>query len=198
MYARFIRSPDADSVATALERDVVGAKSDTANTTAGTTSSLMRYTKGILSLLNSAACVYTPRTVSSATAVMVNADVLFTIAGGPIEVINLFSVVIADASGTASTLQYKYTHDTLGAATISGATGSLAAVTAGMMVTCQLTALNTAALVATEGATIFSTGPSRILLMPGTIDVVIGTGTTTATFKHYLTYRPLASGITVV
>jgi hypothetical protein len=198
MYSRFIRSPDADSVATALERDVVGAKSDTANTTAGTTSSLMRYVKGILSLLNSAAVVYTPRTAVSATAVIVNGDTLFTVAGGPIEIINLMSVCIASASGTASTLQYSVTHATLGDVTISGATGSLAAIAAGGFVTCQMTALDTAALVATEGATIASTGPSRIIMQPGLIKAVVGTGTTTATFKHYITYRPLASGITVV
>lgn len=41
----------ADATTDATIRDVVGRKTDTANTTVGTTSSLMRYTKGILGLL---------------------------------------------------------------------------------------------------------------------------------------------------
>jgi hypothetical protein len=58
--------------------------------------------------------------------------------------------------------------------------------------------LSTAALLSTEGATISSTGPSTIIMLPGVITVVIGTGSTTGTWKHYLTYRPLATGVTVV
>ena len=44
----------ADATTDATIRDVVGRKTDTANTTVGTTSSLMRYTKGILGLLTNA------------------------------------------------------------------------------------------------------------------------------------------------
>lgn len=190
MYSRFIRSPDSNSVATALERDVVGAKGDSAVINIGTTKSALGYLKGIIELM--------PKTVASATAVMVNGDTLFTVAGGPIDIINLMSVCIADSSGTASTLQYSVTHALLGDVTISGASGSLVAVTAGMFVTLQKTALSTAALLATEGATIASTGPSAIIMLPGLIKAVIGTGTTTSTWKHYLTYRALTTGVTVV
>ena len=42
--------PSADSTANVLERDVIGAKDDTANATVGTTSSLMRYIKGLIGL----------------------------------------------------------------------------------------------------------------------------------------------------
>lgn len=44
----------ADATTDATIRDVIGRKTDTANTTVGTTSSLMRYTKGILGLLTNA------------------------------------------------------------------------------------------------------------------------------------------------
>ncbi|MHC4748746.1 MAG: hypothetical protein ACYTFW_02625 [Planctomycetota bacterium] len=43
--------PTADSTADAVIRDVVGRKTDTSNTTIGTTSSLMRYLKGVLTML---------------------------------------------------------------------------------------------------------------------------------------------------
>ena len=43
----------ADSTSDATIRDVVGRKTDTANTTVGTTSSLMRYVKGILNVVTS-------------------------------------------------------------------------------------------------------------------------------------------------
>ena len=200
MYRRYVVVPGTDGTADSIERDVVGAKADTANTTVGVTSSLMRYVKGILNLLATAAAVdvNVVRTVASAAAVMVNGDTIFTVAGGPIEIINLMSVCVTDNDATASTLQYSVTHATLGAVTISGASGALTSATAGMFVTCQLTALNTAALLATEGATIGSTGPSRVIMQPGLIKVVIGTGSTTGTWKHYITYRPLASGVTVV
>ena len=44
--------PTADAVTDARMRDVVGKKDDTANTTIGDTSSLMRYIKGLMNLIN--------------------------------------------------------------------------------------------------------------------------------------------------
>lgn len=200
MGRRFFKKGVADGTANKYSSDVIGDKTDAAVTTATTTKSIMAYVKGLLSLAATGAGVdiYAPRTVESAAAVMVNGDTLFTIAGGPIEIIHLMSVCVTDNDETASTLQYSYTHAALGAATISAACGSLASVAAGSFVTLQKTALNTAALLATEGATIASTGPSTIILQPGVIKAVIGVGSTTGTWKHYLTYRPLASGVTVV
>lgn len=47
----FLKTPaSADDTADNFVRDVVGKKSDTANTTVGTTSSLMRYIKGVIGL----------------------------------------------------------------------------------------------------------------------------------------------------
>lgn len=197
MSDRIYRAAKTDSTDTQYMRDAVGSKGDAAVTTSGTTSSLMAYIKG---LLNRAVAVdvYLPRTVVSATAVMVNGDTLFTVAGGPIEIVHLMSECITANDATASTLQYSVTHATLGAVTISGASGSLGSAAIGSFVTLQKTALNTAALLATEGATISSTGPSTIIMLPGIIKAVIGTGSTTGTWKHYLTYRPLATGVTVV
>jgi hypothetical protein len=180
----------ADAVTNKYVGDVIGDKTDSLVLVAGTTKSLMAYVKGLAE--------YAPRTVETAAAVMVDGDTIFTVAGGPIEIIHLMSECITANNATASTLQYSVTHATLGDVTISGASGSLANAAAGSFVTLQKTALNTAALLATEGATISSTGPSTIIMLPGLIKVVIGTGSTTGTWKHYLTYRPLATGVTVV
>jgi hypothetical protein len=54
LVAADIAVPTADSTADVSVRDVVGRKTDTSNTTVGTTSSLMRYVKGILSRMDAA------------------------------------------------------------------------------------------------------------------------------------------------
>ena len=197
MHRRFHIVPGADATTTSFMRDVIGDKTDTANTTVGDTSSLMRYVKALVNR-SAVGDYYQPRAVKSAAAVMVNGDTLFTVAGGPIEIIHLMSVCVTANDATASTLQYSVTHATLGAVTISAACASLAEAAIGSFVTLQKTALNTAALLATEGATISSTGPSTIIMLPGLITAVIGTGSTTGTWQHYITYRPLATGVTVV
>jgi len=195
---RFERVPGADAAANSFMQHVVGNKTDAAVYTVGTTKSIIAYLKGILAAVVQGTAALAERVAVSATAVMVNGDTIFTVAGGPIEIVGLWSECITANDGTASTLQYSITHATLGAATISGASGSLASAAIGSHVTLQQTALNTAALLATEGATIYSTGPSRILLQPCAITVVIGTGSTTGTWKHYLRYKPMAVGVTVV
>ena len=213
MADRQWRKPVADVTDNVYARDVIGNKTDAAVGTGTTTKSIMAYTKGILedtgttlpaTLATILAGIITgtggigERVATSATAVMVNGDTIFTIAGGPIEVLALFSECITDNDATASTVQYSFTDAVMGAATISAASGSIASSPIGSMVTCQLTALSTAALYASEGATIYSTGPSKILLQPGAITVVIGVGSTTGTWKHYLRYKPYAVGVTVV
>jgi hypothetical protein len=158
----------------------------------------MGYLKGVLNAVTAGTLSIQERVAVSATAVMVNGDTIFTVAGGPIEIEGLWSECVTANDGTASTLQYSVTHATLGDVTISNASGSLASVAAGSHVTLQTTALNTPALLSTEGATIHATGPSKILMQPGAIKVVIGVGSTTGTWKHYLRYKPMAVGVTVV
>lgn len=137
---------------------------------------------------------------TSATAVMVNGDTIFTIAGGPIEILQLQSVCISANNGTASTLQYQSAPTVGSAATISGASASLANATAGSTVTLNATALSTAPdLVAASagGVQLGAAVANRIIVQAGTIKVVIGVGSTTGTWKHYIAYRPLAPGVTV-
>jgi hypothetical protein len=190
--------PTADATTDVTMRDVVGKKNDAAVGAVTTTKSLMGYLKGVLNAVTAGTLSIQERVAVSATAVMVNGDTIFTVAGGPIEIEGLWSECVTANDGTASTLQYSVTHATLGDVTISNASGSLASVAAGSHVTLQTTALNTPALLSTEGATIHATGPSKILMQPGAIKVVIGVGSTTGTWKHYLRYKPMAVGVTVV
>lgn len=129
----------------------------------------------------------------SATAVMVNGNTIFTVANGPILIKSLVSLCITANNSTASTLQYSITPTTgAGAQTISAASGSLASATAGASVTLIGTALTTAANYNANGPNLGMTAP--IFCPIGTITMVIGVGSTTGTWQHYIAYWPLAPG----
>ena len=138
--------------------------------------------------------------VTTSTAVMVNANTLFTIAGGPIIIVDLVSVCVTANDGTASTLQYKSLPTVGTATTISGASASLASATAGTNVRIAPTALSTAPVIVAASAGGVQLGTNvanRIVVKEGTIGIVIGVGSTTGTWKHDLRYQPLRPGITV-
>lgn len=135
-----------------------------------------------------------------AAAAMVNAQTIFTIAGGPIEIETLLSLCVTANDGTASTLQYQANPTVGSAATISGASASLASVAAGATVLLTPTALSTApviALAAAGGVQLGGNLANRIVVPAGTLKLVIGVGSTTGTWSHHLRYRPLARGVTV-
>lgn len=137
--------------------------------------------------------------VASLTAAIIsNGLVLFTVAGGPVEIVELLSICQTADDTTASTLQYQST-GTLGATTqtISGASASLASAAIGTSVILQGTALSTAPVVNANGAGI-SAVPGSIIVPAGSLKAVVGVGSTTGTWKHYVRYRPLAPGATVV
>ena len=181
--------PTANATTNVYERDVIGNKTDAAVYNPTTTASLEGYTKGASDLQENISV--------TGAAVMTNGLALFTIAGGPIEIVSLISICDTANSATASTLQYSST-GTLGTTTqtISGASASLASATAGTTVMLQGTALSTAPLVNANAANI-QANASSIIVPAGSITAVVGTGSTTGTWTHYLRYRPLAKGVTV-
>jgi len=127
---------------------------------------------------------------------MVNNDVLFTVTGGPLWIMGLTSLCVTANNGTASTLQYRISPTTAASAqTISNASGSLASAAAGASVTLLGTALTTAANLNANGPNLGMTSP--IFCPIGVIDIVVGVGSTTGTWAHYLAYWPL-SGSTIV
>lgn len=180
--------PTANSTANVQMRDVVGNKTDAAVYLPTTTTSEIAYLKGAADLQESV--------VVSATAVITNGQTLFTVAGGPIQLISLMSICQTANNATASTLQYS-SSGTLGATTqtLSGASSSLASATAGTSVILQGTTLATAPLVSASGANLSATVPLNI--PAGTITAVVGVGSTTGTWIHYIRYVPLGKGVSV-
>ncbi len=135
-----------------------------------------------------------------AAATMVNAQTIFTIAGGPIEIETLMALCVTANDGTASTLQYQANPTVGSAATISGATASLASIAAGATILLTPTALSTApviVLAAAGGVQLGGNIANRIIIPAGTIKLVMGVGSTTGTWSHHLRYRPLARGVVV-
>ena len=178
----------ADSTNNAFAGDVVGNKTDAAVYVPGTTKSVAAYAKGTADLQE--------RVAFKAAATMVNAQTMFTIAGGPIEVMALVSVCVTTNDATASTLQYNATPTVGSATTISAASGSLANAAAGASVTLAGTALATAALLSAGGPNLMA-NPGTIFVPVGVIDMVVAVGSTTGTWEHYLRYKPLKAGVTV-
>jgi len=140
------------------------------------------------------------RSVMSSTAVMVNADIVFTVANGPIQILELLSECITTNDATASTMQWQSVPTVGSAATVSGTSAALTSVAAGATVRLAPTALTTApvvALAAAGGVQLGTNVANRITVQPGTIKLVIGVGSTTGTWRHYLRYIPLNPLVTV-
>lgn len=147
-----------------------------------------------------ASLMVSDRSAESPTAVMVNADTVFTIAGSPIQILELLSVCVTANDATASTMQWQSVPTVGTATTITGASGALTSATAGTTVLIQPTALTTAPVIVTAangGLHLGLVAQNRIIVKEGTLKIVIAIGSTTGTWKHYLRYRPLGPSATV-
>lgn len=128
-------------------------------------------------------------------AVMVNGTTIFTISGGPIQIIEIGAVCVTANDGTASTLQYSADGTDGTATTITGASASLASAAAGTIVTAVPGTLATAQAVYANGVGI--AGTVNIAVPTGIITSVVGVGSTTGTWKHFIRYIPLVQGASV-
>ena len=137
------------------------------------------------------------KAVVNTTAVLVNGTTIFTIAGGPIEILSLVARCVTGNDGTASTLQWSADPTDGAAATFSGASASLANAAAGATVVLQGTTLATAPLVNTSGVGLGQQVTNGIIVAAGIITTVLGVGSTTGTWQMHLRYRPLSRGVTV-
>lgn len=138
--------------------------------------------------------------ISSSTKVMVNADTVFNIENGPIQILSLLSVCVTTNDTTATTMQWQHVPTVGSAATISGASTTLASIAAGGTVRLAPTALSTAlaiALASAAGAQLGTNVGNRIIVTRGALKLVIGVGSTTGTWKHYLHYAPLGENVYV-
>lgn len=183
----------ANATNNAFAGDVIGNKTDAAVYGQGTTKSLMAYIQGILGM--------SEQCLGKAAQAITNAGTIFTVAGGPIEVIDLILICIVGADSTAATIQFESIPTVGSTVTISGASASLANVAAGTTVVLNFAAtaiLSTAPTIGASGAQAFLKSTSGIIIPAGTINTVVGSGPfVSATYSPFIRFRPLARGVTV-
>jgi hypothetical protein len=129
--------------------------------------------------------------------VMVNGDTLFNITGDVL-IYALVSECYTANNATASTLQYSITNnDSATAQTISAASATLASKAPKTSVLAQLGALTNAPVISNaSGVGAFPWGAIRAG-GNSILTSVIGVGSTTGTWKHYVRYEPLEDGATI-
>lgn len=129
--------------------------------------------------------------------VMVNGDTLFNITGDVL-IYALISECYTANNATASTLQYSITNnDSATAQTISAASATLASKAPKTSVLAQLGALTNAPVISNaSGVGAFPWGAVRVG-GNSILTSVIGVGSTTGTWKHYVRYEPLEDGATI-
>ena len=129
--------------------------------------------------------------------VMVNGDTLFNITGDVL-IYALVSECYTANNATASTLQYSITNnDSATAQTISAASATLASKAPKTSVLAQLGALTNAPVISSaSGVGAFPWGAIRVG-GNSILTSVIGVGSTTGTWKHYIRYEPLEDGATI-
>ena len=135
-------------------------------------------------------CVYT-----AVAAVLVNGTTVFTVRGGPIQIVSIGAVCVTANNATASTLQYSADGTDGAAATITGASAALNAAAAGSIVLAVPGTLATAPAVYANGVGI--AGTVNIVVPAGIITNVVGTGSTTGTWRQFIRYIPLTPDSTV-
>jgi len=99
---------------------------------------------------------------------------------------------------TATTVQYSVTNNTtVTSQTISAATASLASKVPATSVLLQLGALTNAPVISNaSGVGAFPWGAIRVTAN-SSINLIVGIGSTTGTWKHYIRYEPLEIGATI-
>jgi hypothetical protein len=134
---------------------------------------------------------YETRTTSK---VMVNGDTIFSIVGD-ILVQALVSECYTANDTTASTLQYSVTNSSTSTSqTVTGASPSLASAPIGSVVINQFTTLATAPTLTTASGVGLEAYGSLRVSGNSIITTVVGVGSTTGVWKHYIRYIPLQDG----
>lgn len=134
---------------------------------------------------------------STSTKVMTTLDTLFT-AVGTVQILSLVSLCVTTGTPAASTVQYEIIPTVGATTTISGASASLVSAVLGTTVVLNGTAVTTAPDILVAGPALGTTTARPIVFPAGTLNIVVGTGPTTGTWKHTLRYAPLTPGAYVV
>lgn len=136
--------------------------------------------------------------ISTSVGILSNGLVIFTISGGPIEIITLMARCVTVNDATLSTLQYRADPIVGNTATISGTTGSLASKGPGSLIILNPVTSSAAPVLTTGAPNFVGQSKNGFIIAEGVIELVIGVGPTTGTWKHFLHYRPLSENAIVV
>lgn len=134
------------------------------------------------------------RSAQSSVMAMVSGTIIFTVSGGPIDILALRSTLVTDNSSLAATFQYKFIPDVGSGQAISGASAALTSMLAGTsidMVPSSLTAAPVITLAGSGGIMPIIPG-SRIRVPTGTLTAQFATSSVTGTFKNTMRYAPLS------
>jgi hypothetical protein len=130
---------------------------------------------------------------------LVTGTTIFRVIGGPVILTALVSYCITSCDTTASTLQWSADGDVGAATTFTGASGSLASFAAGGIVNCNFVGLTQAPVVTgTAGVVLSGVWTTGINVPAGIITTVVGVGSTTGTFLHYLRWMPMTPSANVL
>ena len=129
------------------------------------------------------------KTIWKPAATLVNGTTVWTVSGGPIQIVSIGCLCSTANGATASTLQYSADGTDGAATTITGASASLANATAGTIVASVPGTLATAPAVYANGVGI--AGTVGIIVPAGIITTVVGVGSTTGTWRQFINYIPL-------
>jgi hypothetical protein len=136
----------------------------------------------------------------TSAAIMSNALTLFTVSGAPIEIVGLVSLCITPNGATASTVAYNSV-PTVGTSTvIASACTTIASAPAGASITATGNAVAGSAQAAIYNANGpgFLGIPGGVFAPVGTITITVAVGSTTGTWQHFLRWKPMGVGASVV
>lgn len=139
---------------------------------------------------------YSDHITKTSAKVMVNGDVIFTVVGD-VQILSLISECITANNATASTLQYSVTTALAQTQTITGVSGVLTNAIAGTTIVTPGAALTDIPIISASGVTLNTTARG-IRIPPGSITTVIGVGSTTGTWQHYVRWEPLEDGAYII
>lgn len=135
--------------------------------------------------------------ITNTAKVMVNGDTVFNVTGD-IFVKAIISECESANDTTASTLQWSTTTALAATQTFTNASATLASLAAGATIqTISLSGLTTIPSVSANGVVALLQGTMGVRIPPGVIKYVIGVGSTTGKWRHYLIYGQLEPGAVV-
>ncbi len=185
-------APAADATSTATAADGVGNKADAAVLSAGTTNSLMAYSKGILkgaSKIN---------TVSLANTDLTGTVTRFTVANGPILVKRLGLVTPVALAAGANTLKFSFTPTGGGATDLCGATDT---ASSGAQQIWSVDGTKATGLVKSTDVGILAAGQAQtapLILSSGVIQTIFSAGApASGSAVLFIEWEPLNGSATV-